>query len=403
MTKKIIIAGLGTVGISTIKGLINNGDIIKARTGTDYEIVAVSARSDKDRGIDLSAYKFYDNPTKMVSDTDFDILVEVMGGTSDLILDTVKGALAKGKTVITANKAMLASFGEELVELAEKNNANILFEASIAGGIPVVKTMREGMISNKIEAIYGILNGTCNYILTTIKETGRSFEDVLSEAQELGYAEADPTFDVEGYDAGQKLALLTAMGFGIKIPYEEMHFEGIMGFISGGDIEIADTLGYTPRLIGTAKPMDGGYIVYMAPCLVSKYKTMGNVGGVTNAAVVVGDMVGSIESIGPGAGGDATASAVICDIGDALKENYTQAFNTMVGNLKPAKILPISERVGKYYVSDNTDSVTSALNDNGIKIIKSNDKAVIVDDVKEETVRSALSGIDCNIIRVEDC
>ncbi|MGB1360506.1 MAG: homoserine dehydrogenase [Alphaproteobacteria bacterium] len=403
MNKKIVIAGLGTVGISVINGLVNNHKLIKSRTNADYEIIGVSARSNKDRGIDLSNYQFYDNPVDMAQTADYDILVEVMGGTSDLILDTVKGALKKGKTVITANKAMLASFGEELSQLAEDNNSNILFEASIAGGIPIVKTLREGMIGNKIEAIYGILNGTCNYILTTVKETGRSFEDVLKEAQELGYAEAEPSFDVDGYDAGQKLALMSAIGFGIKIPYDKMYFEGIMGFISGDDIEISDGLGLAPRLIGTAKPMNDGYIVYMAPCLVSKYKTMGNINGVTNACVVVGDMVGSIENIGAGAGGGATASAVIADISDALKGNYTQTFNGITKDLKSVNILPITERIGRYYVSNNTADVTKALEGAGIEIQKSNDKAVVTNDVKEETINNALSGIDCNIIRVEDC
>ena len=198
MNKKIAIAGLGTVGLSLVKKLVEKKEIIQQRSNNSFDIIAVSARSKKSRGVDLSNYEFFDNPVEMVKNTDADIYLELMGGTNGLTLDYVKNVLKKGKVLITANKAMLASYGEQLSELADENNAKILFESSIGGGIPCLKTLREGMVGNNINAIYGILNGTCNYILTTVQETGKSFADVLSEAQKLGYAEADPTFDVEG-------------------------------------------------------------------------------------------------------------------------------------------------------------------------------------------------------------
>ena len=228
MNKKIAIAGLGTVGLSLVKKLVEKKEIIQQRSNNSFDIIAVSARSKKSRGVDLSNYEFFDNPVEMVKNTDADIYLELMGGTNGLTLDYVKNVLKKGKVLITANKAMLASYGEQLSELADENNAKILFESSIGGGIPCLKTLREGMVGNNINAIYGILNGTCNYILTTVQETGKSFADVLSEAQKLGSAEADPPFDVDGYAAGQQLSLMASIGLGIHIPYDELSFDGIL-------------------------------------------------------------------------------------------------------------------------------------------------------------------------------
>jgi len=403
MNKKIAIAGLGTVGLSLVKNLVEKKEIIQQRSNSTFDIIAVSARSEKNRGVDLSNYEFFDNPVEMVKNTDADIYLELMGGTNELALDYVKSVLKKGKVLITANKAMLASYGEQLSELADKNNAKILFESSIGGGIPCLKTLREGMAGNNINAIYGILNGTCNYILTTVQKTGRSFADVLNEAQKLGYSEADPTFDVEGYDAGQKLSLMASIGFGIKIPYDEMYFEGILDFMTNKQIKLAEKIGYTPRLIGVAKPESDGYLIYMVPALVPVDKTMGNIKGVVNACIISGDMVGDIVNIGAGAGGDATASAIIADIIDSLKDNYTMTFNTNTQNLKSAKILPITERIGKYCIFGDESILKPILDNNGIKVLNSIKDVFVIEKIKEEKINSVLNGINCNLIRIEDC
>lgn len=403
MNKKIAIAGLGTVGLSLVKKLVEKKEIIQQRSNNSFDIIAVSARSKKSRGVDLSNYEFFDNPVEMVKNTDADIYLELMGGTNGLTLDYVKNVLKKGKVLITANKAMLASYGEQLSELADENNAKILFESSIGGGIPCLKTLREGMVGNNINAIYGILNGTCNYILTTVQETGKSFADVLNEAQKLGYAEADPTFDVEGYDAGQKLSLMASIGFGIKIPYNEMYFEGILDFMTNEQIKSVEKIGYSPRLISVAKPQSDGYLIYTVPALVPVDKTMGNIKGVVNGCIINGDMVGDIIIIGAGAGGDATASAIIADIVDSLKNNYTMTFNTSTKNLKSAKILPITERIGKYCIFGDENILKPRFGDNDIKYLNSVKDVFIIENIKEEKINSVLNGINCNLVRIEDC
>ncbi|MDX1738146.1 MAG: homoserine dehydrogenase, partial [Alphaproteobacteria bacterium] len=249
---KVAIAGLGTVGAGTVNLLAQQADILTTRTGSQIVVTAVSARDrNRDRGCDTSQATWYDDPVAMARDSDADIYIELIGGSDGPAKASVEAALNAGKHVVTANKALVAHHGYELAKLAEKNNLALAYEAAVAGGIPVIKAIREGLAGNRISNLHGILNGTCNYILTTMRETGRDFDDVLSEAQELGYAEADPTFDVDGIDAAHKLAILASLAFGTKVNFDAMHIEGIR-HVSATDIEYASELGYKIKLLGIA-------------------------------------------------------------------------------------------------------------------------------------------------------
>ncbi|HRQ61437.1 MAG TPA: homoserine dehydrogenase, partial [Alphaproteobacteria bacterium] len=262
---RIALAGLGTVGAGVVKIVQKNGDLLAKRAGRPIEIVSISARDkNKDRGVDLSPYSWFDNAVQMADSNGVDAVVEMIGGSDGPALALTQTALGRGLHVVTANKAMLAHHGYELAKMAETNNAALMFEAAVAGGIPIIKSMREGYAANEIQAVYGILNGTCNYILTEMRETGRDFGDVLKDAQAKGYAEADPSFDVDGVDAGHKLCLLSALAFGTRPDFASLTMTGIRQ-INKTDIAFAGELGYRIKLLGIARRTNGRGIQLLEP------------------------------------------------------------------------------------------------------------------------------------------
>ncbi len=347
---KIAIAGLGTVGAGVIKLLKENKVEIEAHTGRVIDIIAVSAKNkNKDRDVDLSGLQWFENPADLIN-TEADVIVELMGGEGDPAYSLVKKSLESGKAVVTANKALLACCGKELAQISEANNAPLMFEAAIAGGIPIVKMLREGLAANKITKLYGILNGTCNYILSTMEETGRDFGDVLKEAQEKGYAEADPTLDVDGGDTAHKLSLLTALAFGIEPDLKTMSVSGIR-MITAQDIQSADELGYRIKLLGQSEIDENGRIVQVVePCLIPKTASLANVHGVLNAVYTNGNHVGSSFIEGRGAGAGPTASAVVADLIDLARDNTTAPFGRPSRHLKKADMLNPEEKTGEFYI-----------------------------------------------------
>lgn len=347
---KIAIAGLGTVGAGLIKLINENADLLKARSGADIRITAVSARDrSKDRGVDLSGYEWFDDATEMAVKADADVFVELIGGTEGVALASTKAALAAGRDTVTANKAMLAFHGNELARLAEDNGCTIGYEAAVAGGIPIIKAMREGLAANRIERVYGILNGTCNYILSTMEETGRSFEDVLKEAQAEGYAEADPAFDIGGIDAAHKLSLLASLAFGTEVDFGAVSIEGIER-IEAADIAYAREFGYRIKLVGVAQETAHGIEQRVHPCLVPQTSVIGSVGGVFNAVIVEGDAVGQANFVGRGAGDGPTASAVAADILDIAKNLRQPVFSVPAKALQPSRPSAMSDHEGAYYL-----------------------------------------------------
>jgi homoserine dehydrogenase len=347
---KVGLAGLGTVGIAVLRLLEQQREALLARCGRGIEVVAVSARSrSKDRGVDLKALRWIDDPVKLAAEPGIDVLVELMGGEGDPAKATIEAALAAGKSVVTANKALLARHGVALAERAERKNVALNFEAAVAGGIPVVKTLREGLVGNAFGRVFGILNGTCNYILTKMEQDGRSFADCLKEAQRLGYAEADPTFDIEGYDTAQKLAILASLAFGIAPDPEAVYVEGISS-ITPEDLKAADDLGYRVKLLGVAVKTENGIEQRVHPTMVPKSSAIAQVMGVTNAIAIDADAVQEITLLGPGAGGMATASAVLSDLGDIARGGRTPPFGTPSARLQRSEKLPMQRHEGGYYI-----------------------------------------------------
>jgi homoserine dehydrogenase len=349
MTKplNIAIAGLGTVGSGVARLLTGNAAIIAARGGRKLALRAVLERDRKrERGVDLSKLTWHDTPRDLASDPAIDVVVELIGGSDGVALDLVKAALSSGKHVVTANKAMLAHHGNELAQLAAKNNVSLAFEAAVAGGIPILKALREGLAANRIERIYGILNGTCNYILTQMRDSGRDFGEVLKEAQKLGYAEADPGFDIDGIDAAHKLAILAAVAFGGPVDFKAVHVEGIR-HVSALDIEFAEELGFRIKLLGLARPTVQGIESRVHACLVPRNAPIAHVDGVFNAVVVEGDFVGRIMLEGRGAGAEPTASAVVADLIDIAHGRVSIGLTPSTAKPKAA---PMARHTGSYYV-----------------------------------------------------
>lgn len=347
---KIAIAGLGTVGVGTIKLLEQQAALLQNRVGRPLEIVAVSARDrTRDRGCDLGGYNWYDDPVEMARSEDAEIFVELIGGSDGPAKASCEAALSSGKHVVTANKALVAHHGHELAELAEGKGLGLAYEAAVAGGIPVIKAIREGLAGNRITSLHGILNGTCNYILTTMRETGRSFDDVLAEAQDLGYAEADPTFDVDGIDAAHKLAILASLAFGAKLDFNSVYVEGIRR-ITPTDIDYANELGYKFKLLGIAEDCGNGIFQRVHPVMVPVDMPIASVEGVFNAVVTEGDFVGTTVLEGRGAGGGPTASAVVADIVDIACGRIGPVFGMPASQLVEKATLPMDSHVGAYYV-----------------------------------------------------
>lgn len=347
---RIAIAGLGTVGAGTIELLARQADLLAQRCGRVIEVVAISARDrGKDRGIDLSPYRWFENAVEMAASADCDVVVELVGGSDGVAREICDAAIAAGRHVVTANKALIALHGTALARAAEAAGVTLAYEAAVAGGIPVIKAIREGLAGNRIERLHGILNGTCNYILTTMRETGRSFEDVLSEAQRLGYAEADPSFDIDGIDAAHKLAILTSVAFGTEVDFAGVHVEGIR-HIAAEDIAYAGEFGYRIKLLGIAERTEHGIQQRVHPAMVPLGSPIAAVDGVFNAVVTDGDFVGTTVLEGRGAGAGPTASAVVSDIVDIACARRVATFGVPAAELVPAAPARFERHIGSYYV-----------------------------------------------------
>jgi homoserine dehydrogenase len=347
---KVGVAGLGTVGAALIAQVARQQEALAARCGRGIEIVAVSARSrGKNRGVDLKKMKWYADPAALARARGIDVFVELIGGAGDPAQSAVAAALRAGKSVVTANKALLAKHGGKLAALAERHDVALNFEAAVGGAIPIVKTLREGLAGNSFERIYGILNGTCNYILTRMEQDELPFADCLAEAQRLGYAEADPSFDIEGHDTAQKLAILASLAFGTKVDQSAIYVEGISS-LAPADLAAADGLGYRVKLLGVAVKTPKGIEQRVHPTMVRKDSAIAQVMGVTNAVTVDAEGINPLTLVGPGAGGAATASAVLSDIGDIARGVRAAPFGRPTSRLKSVRKAPMQRHEGGYYI-----------------------------------------------------
>ena len=351
---RVGIAGLGTVGASVVRILDEHAAILTRQCGRTVTVTAVSARTkNKDRGVNLSGVEWFDDPVALAKSSGIDVFVELIGGDEGPAHEAVKAALSAGHHVVTANKALLARHGVALAKVAEDKGVLLNFEAAVAGGIPVIKTMREALAGNTVSRVFGIMNGTCNYILTRMEQEEISFEEVLADAQRLGYAEADPTFDIEGNDTAHKLAILTSIAFGTKIAADDIYLEGISN-ISLADIRAASDLGYRIKLLGVAQKTDSGIEQRVHPTMVPKSSVIAQVHGVTNAVAIETDLLGELLLSGPGAGGNATASAVIGDIADIAKSRpgfqHGPALGWPAKDLKPYKRAQMRAHEGGYFI-----------------------------------------------------
>jgi homoserine dehydrogenase len=347
---KVGLAGLGTVGASVVRLIDQQRDALSARCGRRIEIVAVSARSkSKNRGINLRKFRWVSDPVKLASDPGIDVFVELIGGAGNPARAAITAALKAGKSVVTANKALLAHHGIALAELAEKHRVALNFEAAVGGAIPIVKTLREGLAGNSIARIYGILNGTCNYILTRMAQEKLSFAECLKEAQRLGYAEANPSFDIEGHDTAQKLSILASLTFGTRVDPESIYVEGISS-ITPADLNAADELGYRVKLLGVAVRTEKGIEQRVHPTMVPKDSAIAQVMGVTNAVTIDAEAIAPITLVGPGAGGMATASAVVSDIADIARGFRAAPFGRPTAQLTVSKKAPMQRHEGGYYI-----------------------------------------------------
>jgi homoserine dehydrogenase len=347
---KVGLAGLGTVGAAVVQLLDRQRDTLRQRCGRSIDVVAVTARTKgKSRDVDLTSLRWAADPIALAADPEIDVFVELMGGAGDPAKTAIATALNAGKSVVTANKALLAHHGVELAGLAEGKGVALNFEAAVGGAIPIVKTLRGGLAGSSCTRVYGILNGTCNYILTRMEREKLSFAECLKDAQRLGYAEADPTFDVEGYDTAQKLAILASLAFGTKVNAEAVYVEGISS-IEPADLEAADELGYRVKLLGVAVRTEKGIEQRVHPTMVRKDSAIAQVMGVTNAVSVDTDGVAPITLVGPGAGGAATASAVVSDLGDIARGVRAAPFGWPTDSLAGSEKAPMQLHQGGYYI-----------------------------------------------------
>lgn len=372
---KIAIAGLGTVGAGTVKVLQDNAGLLIDRAGRPLDVTAVSARDkSRDRGVPLDGYAFFEDAREMASTADADVVVELIGGEDGIAKAVVEAAIDAGKHVVTANKALIAHHGAELARAAEAAGVTLNYEAAVAGGIPIIKTLREGLAGNRLSGVYGILNGTCNYILSRMRDEGLDFDEVLADAQRLGFAEADPSFDIDGVDTAHKLAILASVAFGREMDFPSVYVEGIRR-VSQLDIEFADELGYRIKLLGIAAQTDHGIEARVHPCMVPVDAPIASVEDVFNAVVAEGDHIGTLMLEGRGAGAGPTASAVVADLVDVARDIRLPTFGLPVGELQPPDPASIERHVGAYYlrltVIDEPGiiaGVTAVLRDNGVSM-----------------------------------
>ncbi len=368
------IAGLGTVGVGVIRIVHRQAKLLQARAGRPVSVTAVSARTrGKDRGVRLDAYAWEDDPVALARRDDVDVFLELMGGSDGPAKAATEAAIAAGKDVVTANKAMLAHHGQALAVAAEKAGCVIRFEAAVAGGIPVIKALTEGLAANEITRVMGVMNGTCNYILTRMQHEHLSYDTVFEEAAKLGYLEADPTLDVGGIDAGHKLALLASIAFGTEVAFDDMELEGIQR-ITIEDIELAADMGYRIKLLGVAQMTGRGLEQRMSPCLVPAESPLGQLENATNMVVLEGDAVGQIVLRGAGAGEGPTASAVMGDVMDIARGLRLPTFGQPASGLTKAKAARASAPAPYYLRMKLHDKpgalakIASVLGDAGISI-----------------------------------
>jgi homoserine dehydrogenase len=385
------VAGLGTVGAGLLNLLNEHGERLAQTLGRRIEVEAVSARSrTKKRSVSLDDVKWFGEPERLAVDPSIDVFVELIGGEEGVARQSVEAALKAGKHVVTANKALLAYHGPDLAKLAEKHGVALNFEAAVAGGIPIIKTLREALAGNQVRRVYGILNGTCNYILTKMQEEARQFADVLAEAQAKGYAEADPTFDIGGFDTAHKLALLTSLAFGTRVAFDQIDVEGIQS-ITQADIEAADDLGFRIKLLGVALQTESGIEQRVHPAMVPKHSAIAEVSGVTNCVAVDGDFAGNVLLAGAGAGARATASAVAGDIVDIARGAKSYPFGVPAAKLKAYKRAKLGQHQGAYYVRlavfDRPGAMASIAKHMG-------DREVSLESVVQRRPRGARPGID---------
>ncbi|WP_406736181.1 homoserine dehydrogenase [Thioclava sp. GXIMD4215] len=354
------IAGLGTVGIGVVKIVQRHADLLAARTGRKVEITAVCARDrNKNRDADLSSYAWESDAVDLAKREDIDVFVELMGGHEGVAKDATEAALTSGKDVVTANKSLLAHHGQALAEMAESLGRVIRFEAAVAGGIPCIKALTESMAGNQIRRVMGVMNGTCNYILTRMEDAGLPYATVFEEARQLGYLEADPNLDVGGIDAGHKLSLLASIAFGTKVAFHDVQLEGI-GRISIDDIRRAGDMGYKIKLLGVAQMTGRGLEQRMTPCLVPATSPLGQLSGGTNMVVVEGDSVGQIVLRGAGAGEGPTASAVMGDVADIARGLRLSTFGIPASQLTEATAA-VATAPASYYLRINLSDKPGAL------------------------------------------
>lgn len=398
---KVALAGLGTVGGGVVRLLEENRVLIERRAGRPIEIAAISARDrTRDRGIDLTPYRWVDDTASLADDPDVDVVVEMIGGADGPALALARRAIASGKAFVTANKAMIAHHGIDLAREAESADTPFKYEAAVAGGIPVIKALREGASANRIARVYGILNGTCNYILTAMEKDGRDFADVLSEAQAKGYAEADPSFDIDGVDAAHKLSILASLCFGTRLDFDGVEITGIRDIVAA-DIREAEELGYRVRLIGMAEMEGDRLFQRVHPCLVHEEHPLAYVPGSINAVVAEGNFVGRLFFEGAGAGEGPTASAIVADLIDIARDEYGPAFAMPVDVLAAAERADPGGRTGKHYlrlsVEDRTGvlaEIAAAMRDSDVSIESFIQRAP-AEDVEDASVIIALVTHEC--------
>ncbi|MEM6711935.1 MAG: homoserine dehydrogenase [Pseudomonadota bacterium] len=347
---RVGVAGLGTVGASLARLLLTRSDALNAEGARPLILTAVSARdASKDRGFAMDDLVFHASASDLATDESVDVVVELIGGEDGPAKEVVDAALKAGKPVVTANKALLAAHGLELTKAAEDNNAPLLFEAAVAGGIPAIRALRDAIPGHRVTRVSGILNGTCNYILTRMEREGIAFDEVLADAQRFGYAEADPTFDVDGFDTAHKLALLTSLAFGTEVEASDMYVEGIRA-ITPDDMAAAAELGFRIKLLGVAQATDSGIEQRVHPTMVPLDSTLAQINGVLNAVSIDTDLLGEIVLSGPGAGGDATAASVLADLQDLARGLTPNPLRLPSGALKPYTKARMRSHEGGYYV-----------------------------------------------------
>ena len=346
---RVGIAGLGNVGGAVLRRLTADASVLAIRTGRPIAVVGVAARDRAKAAPLLGDAEWFDDAVALARAPGIDVLVELIGGPDGVAREAVEAAIASGKAVVTANKALLAHHGMAIAAAAEARGVSLSFEAAVAGGIPAIKVLREALSGNAIDRVYGILNGTCNYILTRMEAEGLGFDACLAEAQRLGYAEADPTFDIDGHDTAHKLAILATLAFGTAIDLDAIHVEGIRS-ITSDDLEAADDLGYRVKLLGVAQRTRHGIETRVHPTMVAKGTALAEVKGVTNAVAINADAVPELTLVGPGAGGDATASAVLGDLADLARGSRVLPFGRPTESLERAPRAPMQRHEGGYYV-----------------------------------------------------